>query len=503
MKHPVKHFALTNKLAKKLKKKDIYDWFMTKGFFPESYVLPPCFTVTDRPQFGKVYFPKLKLKPAEPVKVAFPKTNLTDRTFSIINPEIHSDVAFLIAKNWAQICKTLFHPQNKICSYSFPIPLNANAPGEIGKLRSGRMIYEWIEMAENDMASIAFNYKLLLKTDIKNFYPSIYTHSIAWALHGKHFIRKGKNRTDYKYLGNKFDKLFQRANDDCTNGIPIGPAVSDLIAEIILAGVDRIVSQRIAKSDPKIEAVIVRFKDDYRILCNTESEGKRIIKILQSGLKEYNLELHDEKTQQYSLPGGLFRDWKSLYHAANPYPKKFYSYKRFQETYLSVIEIDKQCPGTGVIDRFLVDIVNKNGALKMHLNKRSLPKVVSLLFMMARKRIKTFPKVLAIIEAVLKTPFGENHVEEIVNHLEVLLSELSKDENDNRYLIMWIVYFLRANNLENFLTGKYNFKNPVLRSISTSRNAIFKECKDFKLFTGVKTVARQISMYEHINVFQP
>ena len=47
------------------------------------------------------------------------------------------------------------------------------------------MIYEFLEMAENDLVAEAYNYKYILKTDIKNFYPSIYTHSIAWALHTK------------------------------------------------------------------------------------------------------------------------------------------------------------------------------------------------------------------------------------------------------------------------------------------------------------------------------
>jgi hypothetical protein len=51
----------------------------------------------------------------------------------------------------------MFHIENQVCSYSFPIPVDMKKPGMIGGLRSGRMIYEWIEMAENDVASIAFD----------------------------------------------------------------------------------------------------------------------------------------------------------------------------------------------------------------------------------------------------------------------------------------------------------------------------------------------------------
>ena len=217
MNNPQSHFQRTKDLAKALNQKDIYDWLVTKGYFPEAYVLPPCFEVTKHPEFGKEYFPvktkkngRIEFKPKiyEFEQVNFPKTDWTDRKFGIVHPKIHSDIALHIAKNWETITDCLFNENNLVCSYSFLIPLHKDKRGEIGGLRSGRMIYEWIEMAENDVASIAFQYKCLIKTDIKNFYPSIYTHSIPWALHGKEEIRNGK-RNDYYLVGNCLDKLFQ------------------------------------------------------------------------------------------------------------------------------------------------------------------------------------------------------------------------------------------------------------------------------------------------------
>ena len=200
-------------------------------------------------------------------EVHFPKTDYTDRTFGIINPEIHSDIAYTIARNWKTLIKTIFHKENKVSSYSFPIPLDSKSPASIGTLRAGRMIYEYIEMTENDIAAIAFRYNYLIKTDVKNFYPSIYTHSIPWSIHGKKFIRKPSNRNDYSYFGNRLDRLFQNADDGCTNRVPVGPAVSDLIAETVLSGVDRLLSKSI-----KENVVVVRFKDDYRILAKTEQD---------------------------------------------------------------------------------------------------------------------------------------------------------------------------------------------------------------------------------------
>ena len=499
---PQSHQQKTAELARKLKQRDIYKWLVAKGYFPENYVLPPCFVVTAHPSFGKRYcsHTKKKFHPkiSEYQQVHFPKTELTDRTFGIIDPEIHSDIAYIIAKNWKKIIGTLFNKNNKVCSYSFPIPLNSKMPGHIGGLRSGRMIYEFIEMAENDIASVAYKYKYIFTTDVKNFYPSIYTHSIAWAIHGKKLIRKAANRYNFTYVGNRLDKLFQKANDDCTNGIPIGPVVSDLVAELILSGVDKLLSKSL-----KENVLVVRFKDDYRILAKNEQDGRIVIKDLQSALKEFKLELNDDKTAIHHLPNGLFRNWVSQYHAANPRPKAYYHFKRFREVYLSVLAIDQNNPGYGVIDRFLADLVNEKYELRIELNRKTLPKVLSLLLMLADRRIKSFPKVLAIIETILKTPFGVSHSDSIVIYLDEFLKNLSMREQDNRYLIAWICFFIRSNNLESKMSKKYTFGDPIVRATYTSRSTLFTTCKDFKLFSGVKVVAKKVNLLKHLDVFKP
>lgn len=503
---PKEHFQRTKELAQALNKSDIYDWLVTKGYFPESYVLPPCFIVTKSPAFGKVYFQhkEKKFNPtaSEFQQVHFPKTELTDRTFGIIEPKIHSDIAYTIANNWDDILSRIFHEDNKVCSYSFPIPVDDKKPGEIGGLRSGRMIYEFIEMAENDVASISFRYKYLIKTDIKNFYPSIYTHSIPWALHDKSFIRQQSNINNYNFIGNRLDKLFQYANDRCTNGVPIGPVVSDIISEIVLSGVDRELSKSL-----KNDVVVVRFKDDYRILAKDETAGRSVIKALQAALKEYRLELNDGKTEIHRLPNGLFRRWVSEYHAVNPQPKSYYEYKRFKEVYLSVIEIDKNNPGCGVIDRFLADITTKKYKIRIKkLDTKSLTKIISLLLMLADLRTKSFPKILAIIEAILKSSFGLKHIDSIIEHLEEFLYILKNQEMNNRYLITWIIYFIKSNNLEDRLKNPYNFKNfsdPIVCATLEEKFTVFNNCPDFKIFSDVQTVAKEVTLLEHLDVFKP
>lgn len=164
-----------------------------------------------------------------------------------------------------------------VSSYSFPIPVNRKKLGRMGELRSGRMIYEFITMTDDALATVAYRFTHIVKADIKNFYPSVYTHSLAWAIHGKRTIRhggKGKNRRDVKFVGNRLDKLFQMANDGCTNGLPIGPAVSDIVSEIVASAVDRVLSAELKRNHIECEAV--RFRTTTASWCRPKLMRRKL-----------------------------------------------------------------------------------------------------------------------------------------------------------------------------------------------------------------------------------
>src|SRR5215469_12121767 len=82
--------------------------------------------------------------------------------------------------------------------------------------------------------------KYLLRTDINQFYPTVYTHSIPWALHTKAICKTQLNTpAGNALLGNKIDKALRLLNDGQTIGIPIGPDTSLLAAEMLLAAIDQ------------------------------------------------------------------------------------------------------------------------------------------------------------------------------------------------------------------------------------------------------------------------
>lgn len=87
--------------------------------------------------------------------------------------------------------------------------------------------------------------------------------------------------------------------------------------------------------------------------------------------------------------------------------------------------------------------------------------------------------------------------------MESFLSKLTIEENRNKYLISWVSYFLVSNGLDSRLVLKPKLKDAITKSILNNRGAVFKDATEFKLFTGCRTVAKRVSMLEHLDVFNP
>jgi hypothetical protein len=488
------HFSETRRLVEKIDRDNLISWLLRDGYYPEQYVLPPCFTVEKFDIKDEPYYPvknnKLHPKPADLLNISFPKSLLTDRIFGIIEPKIYHDIAWHLLNEFDFVLDHLFNPNTRFYCYSFPVPINRNIEGELGQLRSGRMIYEFIEMAENDLVADAHNYQYVVHTDIKNFYPSVYTHSLAWALHDKELARADKFVFDL--LGSKLDKLFQNSNDGCTNGLAIGPVLSDLAAEILLAAVDQKCSQELEG----IEFLGVRFKDDYRVLCKDRSDADKFIRILQRQMRYYNLFLNEGKTTIKELPDGLFRAWILEYQPFSLKGEKTISYKVFENTLLAVLEIDKKYPDTGIIDKFLGELVTKDYELKIILETKQILKALSLLFMLKKRRAKVFPQILAIIELLI-LKLGEN-----AEIKQTILDDVTKhfrDSIDYLYDGLWIYYFLKSHGRDIPITTELD-KNPLFRSIRTNKQEFFNGESDISLFKAIE-ISRNKSLAEHLAIY--
>lgn len=155
-------------------------------------------------------------------------------------------------------------------------------------------ITQWWEEVEQRSIELSLSYEYLAEADIAECYSSIYTHSIAWALHGKPEAKK--KRGDPSLLGNIIDHHIQDMRHGQTNGIPQGSVLMDFVAEMVLGYADMELTERINDADLQ-DYQILRYRDDYRIFANDQQTCAMIIKLISETCATLGLKLSTAKTR--------------------------------------------------------------------------------------------------------------------------------------------------------------------------------------------------------------
>ncbi|WP_182357063.1 antiviral reverse transcriptase Drt3b [Komagataeibacter europaeus] len=169
-------------------------------------------------------------------------------------------------------------------------------------------LYKFFSSSDHTLLEKKYRYQLSL--DISKCFDSIYTHSMAWATKSK---KEAKENTFASSFGNNFDKVMQRLNHNETSGICIGPEVSRIFAEIILAKVDQNARQNLERKKHPIRDGIDyecrRYVDNYYVFTNDPAVADLVEHELSIALREYNLHLNTGKREFEKRP---FYSKKSL-----------------------------------------------------------------------------------------------------------------------------------------------------------------------------------------------
>jgi len=224
------------------------------------------------------------------VKHSVPKRKHLRRILSIPNP-LHQSVL---------CCETVDHWQElySLCKES---SLSLTCP-KVSATRALEFEHDrQEEIKERARRSVASRY--VLRTDLTRFYPSIYTHSIGWAVHGKALARADTSNALY---GNRLDLWIRETQDKQTGGIPIGPDTSYLLAEVIASRLDMILQEKIG---PALRGT--RYVDDYNLYFDSLSDAERALAALHAAAREFELEINDLKTRIMEVPEALEPSWKT------------------------------------------------------------------------------------------------------------------------------------------------------------------------------------------------
>lgn len=218
-----------------------------------------------------------------------PKQKLARRILAIPNPRNQALLAMEIEHNWDDLLR--------LCRVS---PVSLTTPSAFGKRAVQGEIDRRSEASERVKRSVGQRY--VLHADIARFYPSIYTHSIPWAIHGKSTARADRVNALY---GNRLDQWIRETQDKQTGGIPVGPDSSFLLAEVLASAIDQELSTSVG------ELKGTRYIDDYHLYFPSRADAERALAELHRIAGQFELDINSLKTQIEELPESIDPHWKT------------------------------------------------------------------------------------------------------------------------------------------------------------------------------------------------
>ncbi len=257
-----------------------------RGLFPET--LPPCFSAVDLKRAFSGLIRPVKAREfhagrqTDYVRYNGTKHDGTRRYFGTPNPISYFYVASFIAQHW----------QTFEARY-------ASSPFSVSRPRVGRdtddrpviipSLSELTTVASDKLGHSAY----ILKTDIAQFFPSLYTHAIPWSAHGIEAAKADQRDRSEANFFNRLDFFVRNCQRAETRGVIVGPDAFRLIAEFVIAGLD-------ADVHAGMEDYIVggaRHVDDYYIGVRGQPEALAALAVLRDTLQRYSFHINDGKTR--------------------------------------------------------------------------------------------------------------------------------------------------------------------------------------------------------------
>lgn len=261
------------------------------GDFPDYISFEPILTAVDTVLAGGSYkafqsSAPNKLSDVNYSLVANKDGRFAWRPFELIHPAIYVSLVNLICNeaNWKFIVNRFEEFKGgsvECCSLPVVSTKKKDKAAQIGS---------WWQQVEQRSLKYSLDYTHILHTDVTDCYGSIYTHSLAWALHG---IPAAKADNSAKLVGNVIDHHIQACRYGQTNGIPQGSVLMDFLAEMVLGYIDIEIT---AALPPSKDFKIIRYRDDYRIFANSDETLEYVLKIVSDKLRGVGMRLGTAKT---------------------------------------------------------------------------------------------------------------------------------------------------------------------------------------------------------------
>lgn len=271
------------------------------GFFSE--YLPPCFQLN----------PKAFLQPPPsacdlipPYNFSMSRFNQNDARRIISIPEIGAYAVFHNYMKEKHIVKDLIEfTKDSPCSFS-PILGEQHTIVRHEQSYGGDVPPERVRLQSNYISNLATKIikargaKKILKLDVSNFFSSFYLHMVPAIILGldETNLQFHKSQSD-EVVSNTYtvyrdlEASYRKQNLNQTNGLLVGPLSSKIIAEGMMARIDKDLCD--------IGLNYSRYVDDYEVYLYDDNE-KQVISEFGRILKKYGFTLNYEKTEIIEFP---------------------------------------------------------------------------------------------------------------------------------------------------------------------------------------------------------
>ncbi len=310
-------------MAIELVKEKFIEQMIKYGYFAEQF--PNCFSTEKLLNNLKEVLPLIDISKnavknsrknsTAPTTLSMYKNDISRRVLSLPNIEAFLRLVKYMEKKWDRILQFAVS-KNSLSPISFLNSYNGSEDALINSesLREKYRIKSDFIKGIKQSIRCSLGYKYRLKVDITNCYNSMYTHSIAWAICGKQEAKRFMRTKSPSDLAADYDladsldclSRFQKNNE--TNGFIVGPFTSRITSEIILARIDKMLSEK--------GFVFKRYVDDYKFYFRSESQAVENLPIIEKILNEFNLSLNTAKTEITKYPYEIISNIKDKFEDA-------------------------------------------------------------------------------------------------------------------------------------------------------------------------------------------
>lgn len=284
---------------------ELYEGLLAHGMFANK--LPPVFTSESFFDYCLVNSPLFSKEWQDYVYYSSMRNTNIPRAFGIPTPMKYQRLCLIIKNYWNEL-RQHFHQQTDYQDYRVS---RIHIRKLYGKKELFEMNYKNWRTDGNPETGLLFlksqgASKYIVKADISTCFPSIYSHSLPWAIVGKEVAKATRDNDSLWY--NQVDSACSNMKNGETHGLLIGPYASNLLSEVILTVVDKNMYDKGYRYNRNI--------DDYECYVESYEKAQCFLHDLEEALREFDLPLNHKKTAIFPLPVAMAEKWV---HKLNSY----------------------------------------------------------------------------------------------------------------------------------------------------------------------------------------